>query len=140
MIYKFEAPLYLVLAKRKNGKKYHLNLNQYRNWRPVVSNNLKIKYKDTIWKQFKGIKLQPPVIIRFTLHKSSKRRIDRANVLSIHEKFFCDALVEAGCLPDDNDNFILMTTYESGDIIKNDGKVIIEIEEVGKYVKKNTNT
>jgi Holliday junction resolvase RusA-like endonuclease len=56
--------------------------------------------------------------------------VDRANVLSVHEKFFCDALVESGCLPDDNDLYIKKTTYVSKGVEPGNGRVEIEITEI----------
>lgn len=131
MIHQFEAPLYLVTAKNKlKGKKYYINMNQYRNWRFAVSNAIKIEYKNIVSTQFTNLKLSCPIKLTFTLHRNDKRKGDRANVLSIHEKFFCDALVESGCLPDDNDEFIISTTYLTGDILPKKGRVIITIEEL----------
>lgn len=130
MIYTFIAPLYLILAKSIKGKKYHLNLNNYRNWRSAVSNNLKKKYKEVVSSQLKGIKLKAPVEIKFTYIKSQNRKVDRANVLSVHEKFFCDALVECGCLLDDNDLYIKKTTYISKGVEAGNGRVEIEITEI----------
>jgi Holliday junction resolvase RusA-like endonuclease len=130
VIYTFTAPLYLILAKSLKGKKYHLNLNNYRNWRSAVSNNLKKKYKEVVSSQLQGIKLTAPVEIKFTYIKSQNRKVDRANVLSVHEKFFCDALVESGCLPDDNDLYIKKTTYVSNGVEPGNGRVEIEITEI----------
>ena len=129
-IYKFTSPLFLRLSASKKAKAYRLNLNQYRNWHYQVSNNLKVKYKQVMSDQLSGFKLKPPVEIKFTLYNDSKRRIDRSNVLSIQEKFFCDALVELGCMKDDNDNYIIRTSYESGEVSPNNGRVEIEIKEI----------
>lgn len=130
MIHNFTAPLYIILAKSKLGKKYHLNLNNYRNWQSAVSNNLKKKYKEIVSSQLIGKKLKAPVEIKFTYIKGQNRKVDRANVLSVHEKFFCDALVECGCLPDDNDLYISKTTYVSNGVDPGNGRVEIEITEV----------
>ena len=130
MIYQFEAPLLLVTAKSSRGKKYYINMNQYRNWRFAVSNAIKVKYKEIVSPQFEGLIINAPIKLTFTLHRNDKRKGDRANVLSIHEKFFCDALVEAGCIPDDNDDFIVSTTYVTGQILPKKGRVIITIEEL----------
>jgi Holliday junction resolvase RusA-like endonuclease len=130
MIHNFTAPLYIILAKSKLGKKYHLNLNNYRNWQSAVSNNLKKKYKEIVSSQLVGKKLKHPVEIKFTYIKGQNRKVDRANVLSVHEKFFCDALVECGCIPDDNDLYISKTTYVSNGVDPGNGRVEIEITEV----------
>lgn len=128
--YKFKAPLAIKLSNSPKAKAYRINLNQYRNWHFQVSNNLKIKYKKLLADQLSGLKINPPVEITFTLFNDSKRRIDRSNVLSIQEKFFCDALVEFGCFPDDNDNYIKRTIYQSGKVDSKNGRVEIEIKEL----------
>lgn len=128
--YKFKAPLAIKLSNAPKAKAYRINLNQYRNWHFQVSNNLKIKYKKLLADQLSGLKITPPVEITFTLFNDSKRRIDRSNVLSIQEKFFCDALVEFGCFPDDNDNYIERTIYQSGKVDSKNGRVEIEIKEI----------
>lgn len=80
--------------------------------------------------EIKDLKFENPIRLTFVLRKKDKRKIDRANVLSIHEKFFCDALVELGCIPDDNDNYIESTHYYSGEIDKEYPRVDIIIEEI----------
>ena len=125
-------PLYLVLAKQKNekAKKYYLNLNQYRNWHYLVSNNLKKKYAEVVIEKLPAnFVFTKPIDLTFTLWKKDKRRGDRANPLSVHEKFFCDALVHAKAIPDDNDNFIQSTHYYTGGIDKENPRVEIKIKE-----------
>jgi len=61
------------------------------------------------------------------MFRGDNRRVDRANVLSIHEKFFCDALTKHGFIPDDNDKHIKSTHYYSGGIDKLNPRVEIEI-------------
>ena len=122
-------PLYLVLSKKEKGKKYHLNLNQYRNWHYLVSNNLKKKYKEIVYPKIKDFNFDK-ISLKFILYKSSKRKIDRANVLCVHEKFFCDALVESGCILDDNDTYIESTSYFSGGIDRSNPRVEIHITEL----------
>ncbi len=129
-MHKFTAPLYLITAKSGKGRKYYLNLNQYRNWKGIVSNTVKKKYKEVLSSQLIGKTFKTPIMLTFISIRGDKRRIDRANALSIHEKFFCDALVELGCIPDDNDLFITRTTYESGPIDKGNGRVEIIITEL----------
>jgi hypothetical protein len=67
--------------------------------------------------------------ISFKLVRGDKRRVDRSNILSIHEKFFCDAIVDLGIIPDDNDKHINKTLYESGEICKIKPRVEITITE-----------
>ena len=113
--------------KTKKDKKVIINLNNFRNLHYIINNESKKKYKEVIKDQLDGLILTPPIDLTFTLFKGSKRKSDRANVLSIHEKFFCDALVECGCLKDDADEFINSTHYYSGGIDKIDPRVEITI-------------
>lgn len=128
--YTFNMPLYFKLSKSDKGKKYHINLNNYRNWHYQVSNNLKKLYKACASHQLEGLKFGQ-IDITFKLWKASRRRIDRANPLSIHEKFFCDALTELACIPDDNDDYINSTTYLTGGIDKDNPRVEIEVIDYG---------
>lgn len=130
-IHIFSAPLFVVPSRdKKKGKKYIINLNNYRNWHYTLSNNLKIEYKEVLKSQLLGVKVSTPVKLTFVYYKARNNRSDRANVLSIHEKFFCDALVEYGCIPDDNDLYIKQTTYLSGGLDRKNPRVEIIVEEI----------
>jgi hypothetical protein len=76
------------------------------------------------------LKVNPPIVLEFILNKWSKRISDRSNVLSIHEKFFCDAMVEYWVIEDDNDEIILWTSYRSWEINKENPHVKVIIKEV----------
>lgn len=119
------SPLYII----KSGKKRHLNLNNYRNWHYQLSNNLKIAYLKIIAPQLLNTWLDT-IKIDFTFYKPTKRKYDRSNVLSIHEKFFCDAMVKLGCIKDDNDDFIESTHYYDGGIDRENPRVEIKITEL----------
>ncbi len=118
------------IAKSETGKKYYLNLNNYRNWHFQASNNIKKKYKEIMFPQLVGRRFNNPISITFTLFKGSKRRTDRANILSIVEKFFCDALVFYKCIKDDCDDFIDHSEYYTGGIDRDHPRVEIEIKEI----------
>lgn len=126
--FKVSAPLYIDMGVKK-VRRYHLNLNQYRNWHYQINNKLKATYKALVEPQIRSLSFNK-IDLTFTLYKRDRRKVDRANVLSVHEKFFCDALVESGCLPDDNDDYVQSTHYYSGGIDKNNPRVEIEIKEV----------
>lgn len=124
------SPLFIRLAKSDKGKKYHLNLNQYRNWYYTTNNNIKKKYKELITDQIKDFKFEGKISLTYTLFRGTKRKGDKMNVLCIHDKFFCDALVELGCIEDDNDEYIVEHVFKLGGYDKNNGRVEITIEEV----------
>ena len=121
-------PLYFELGVRKI-KRHHINLNNYRNWHHQVSNNIKDNYSDLASaklrlhknKQYKKIKLE------FTYYKPTKAKRDRANILSTHEKFFCDAMTKIGMIPDDNDDYIKSSFYQSGGLDRVNPRVEIKI-------------
>jgi len=125
-----KIPLFVKVAKKADGKKYALNLNYYRNWHFQTSNAVKQKFCENMECILSGVKFKLPIEIKFKLFKSSNRHIDRSNILSIAEKFFCDALVHYGCIPDDNDNYILATHYRTGGVDKENPRIEITIDEV----------
>ncbi|MFA6897200.1 MAG: hypothetical protein WCQ96_02865 [Patescibacteria group bacterium] len=126
----FISPLYVDLPRKtKKDKRVMLNLNTYRNLHFIINNQAKVSYKEVMKDQLEGLKLKTPIKLKFTLWRKDKRVGDRANVLSVIEKFFCDALVEYGCLADDNDEFISGQVYETGGIDRDNPHVEIEIIE-----------
>lgn len=126
---KFILPLALTLPRKtKKDRRVALNLNEYRNWQFHLSNDLKVRFCALMESQMKGVVLPHPVVLTFTLFKKDKRIGDRANVLSVVEKFACDSLVHHGCLPDDNDNFIIESHYKSGGIDKENPRVEMVVE------------
>lgn len=126
-MYRFSSPLQIFVGKRK----FILNLNNYRNTHYRVLNNAKVTYKMLMKKQIEKLpRLQPPIQITYTVFKGDKRNCDIGNICSVHQKFFEDALVELGKLPDDNHNMVKRTIYEWGGIDKLNPCVMIMIEEV----------
>ena len=151
-IYKFTMPVFLQLQEgpitlkrtfinKKSGtvkkagdivmpKKYYLNLNEYIKWYRTTRNDLKQLYTQIVAKQLVGIKMNTPIKLTFIHYRGDKKKSDRANVCSVHEKFFCDALTRSGCIPDDNDMYILETRYLSGGIDRGNARVEIIVEEI----------
>lgn len=126
-MYRFSSPLQIFVGKRK----FILNLNNYRNTHYRVLNNAKVTYKMYMKKQIEKLpKLQPPIQITYTVFKGDKRNCDIGNICSIHQKFFEDALVELGKLPDDNHNMIKRSIFEWGGIDRLNPCVQVMIEEV----------
>jgi len=122
------VPLHVDMGVKKI-KRHYFNLNTFRNNHYQVNNQLKRAYKALVLPQIEGSVFRY-VKLTFTLYRGDKRRVDRANVLSVHEKFFSDALVESGCIVDDNDSFIQSSHYYSGEVDKVNPRVDILIEDV----------
>ena len=132
MEYKFISPLAVYLPRvTKKGRKMILNKNNERNWHYIVNNQVKVAYKQAMEAQLKPARaIKNPVFIALTYWKPTKRRSDRSNVLTIHEKFFCDAFVDAGWLEDDNDDIILWTTYQGSELDRKNPRVEITVTEL----------
>lgn len=120
------APLSVPVTK---SKKFILNLNQYRNAHYFTLNNAKREYKSAIEAQIASVVLKSPVMVTYTYFPKTKRRTDLGNVLSIHQKFFEDSLVELGCLTDDDYKTIIQTTYAFGAVDPDNPRVEIKIVE-----------
>lgn len=122
-----ELPTYVIFERKtKKDKKYNINLNNYRNWKFIVSNMIKQKYQEGIITSFKG-KFKKAKITYEYYHKG-KRRIDMNNVISIVDKFFSDWLVHQGILEDDSIEYLVQTE----NIYKGEGetRIIATVEEL----------
>lgn len=115
----------------KYGKRlYSLNLNIYRNLHYKVLNRLKVKYKEVMEDAIKSINPVSRCRLVYVVYKGDKRRFDVANICAVHDKFFCDAMVELGRIPDDSCDYIPEVVYKFGGIDKANPRVDIYIEEV----------
>lgn len=121
------APLSVPLTKSKN---WILNLNSYRNTHYQSLNKTKINYKEELKAQIEALPVYSKVSITYTLFVKTKRLCDVGNVLSIHDKYFQDALVECGKLPDDNYQHVPEIVFLFGGQDKENPRVEIEIKEI----------
>lgn len=86
------------------NKKFSLNLNDYRNTHYQTLNKAKIIFKNQLlinYPELYRIKADR-VEIEYYIERCDNRKFDIMNIISIVDKFFCDALVEVGCIPDDD--------------------------------------
>lgn len=119
-------PLYI---EKKNGKKIHINLNNYRNWHFHTSNNIKKEYQQIALRKIPKQK-HTIINIEYTLYRGDNRRIDLSNVCSIHDKFFCDALSKSGFIPDDDCKHITKISYINGGVDKLNPRIEIKITSI----------
>lgn len=122
-----KSPLSVPVSRNKS---FTLNLNYYRNCHYQVLNKAKINYKAIIHEQIKNLPVFDKVEIIYTLYPKTKRLTDLDNILSIHAKFFSDALVEYGKLTDDNYTYITKNTFVFGKIDKINSRVGIRVVPV----------
>lgn len=106
----------LAVVHGKKGKVFRLNLNVYRNTHYHTLNNVKQIYQDSLKADLQQLPSLLQVSLHYVLYPKSLQELDISNVLSIVDKFTCDALVEAGKLKDDNFKFVPKITYEMGNI------------------------
>ena len=100
-IYQFILPISVTLPrKRKNDKKVMLNLNVYRNLHFHVNNDVKNNFSPMLLQYFKAEKIK----ISYRIEKTTKRKFDTMNIISIVDKFFLDWLIENEYIPDDTCN------------------------------------
>jgi len=121
------APLRLPKNRKKD---FIFNLNVYRITHYRTLNTMKIRYKEFMRKQITALPKMDKVIIDYVLYPKTKRRTDLGNVLSIHQKFCEDALVEIGCLVDDDYHHILESRFRFGYVDKENPRVEIIITEI----------
>ena len=128
-MYTIQSPLKIVIGKTKSGKvkEFSLNLNTYRNAHFRTLNTSKHKYKMEIVKQLENKPRYNRVAIIYKVFKGDARRYDIGNILSIHEKYFEDALVECGKLPDDKAELLPMVIYTNGGIDRDNPRVEIKV-------------
>ena len=128
---KLVLPLYLSVGKRK-PKKLPLNLNHYRNAHFHVLNSMKVQFKKAISSQLTFPKLVEPVKISYVLYPPTRRELDISNVLCIVDKYFCDALVEAGLMEDDNFNHLPQVEFRFGAVDKENPRAEAFIQPLRK--------
>lgn len=129
-MYKIISPLKITLSHKKDGsigKEFILNLNNYRNAYFRTLNQSKIMYKRAIVEQLQDKPRYNRVAIIYQVFKGDNRRYDIGNVLSIHQKYFEDAMVETGKLPDDKASNIPMVLYTNGGIDRDNPRVEIKV-------------
>lgn len=109
-----------------------LNLNEYRNAPYFKLNQAKIAFKEepSIKSQLLNLPQYSRIHLRYIVHYPTNREFDVANICAVADKFFSDALVEYGKLPDDNFKFIPQVTYCFGSIDKHNPRIEVEIINV----------
>ncbi len=122
-ISKVDLPLKMIIGR----KNYALNLNFYRNAHYQILNKMKVDFTKAIEPELVKLPVLKKAELKYSYFPGSLRLSDVANVCSIVDKFFCDALVKAGRLPDDNYMYLPKITYSLGGVDKNNPRVEVRI-------------
>lgn len=120
-------PIIVPISTKKN---FSLNLNQYRNAHHFTLNNSKKIFKEMIEEQVTRLPVFQAVSLEYVLYVGSKRELDISNVCCVVDKYFSDALVELGKLPDDNYKYLNKITYTFGGYDKGNARVEVIINEI----------
>ncbi len=125
------APLYIdIERKTMKDKRYYINMNTYRNLHHRVNGQLKKMYKEAIREQLEGVIIDTPCEIVYRVIKSTKRRLDKMNVISVTSKYLLDAITELGCWEDDSYESVKTETILPTEYDKNNGRVEILIKSI----------
>lgn len=124
-----QVPLVVHLPRKtKEDKKIYLNLNTYRNLHHMSNNQAKVLFKGLLTEALGDLApLQGQVRLTYTMYQQANRATDVANVLSIVDKFTCDALVELGILSDDNCRIVPEVVYRYGGVDKDNPRAELAI-------------
>lgn len=128
------VPLSVPVSKRKF---FSLNLNIYRNAHYQVLNKAKTAFTDSVITRLKKIPVQEKITLTYTIFLPNKRKADISNIGSIVDKFFSDALVDAGVIPDDNYTYLTHVQFFFGGIDRIDPRVEVTITPINFEEKEN---
>lgn len=121
------AEIDLPITVKLGRKEYALNLNIYRNAYYRTLNDMKVKFTEEVTPQILNLPTYKTVSLTYTLYPKTKRLCDVANICSIVDKFFCDALVKNQKLKDDNYNIVKDVKYQIGKVDKENPRVTVTI-------------
>lgn len=107
----------------KAGRQVPINLNWYRNAHYQTLNKAKVAFKNAIMEQLATLPFFDRIAITYTVYPRTKQLSDIGNVCSIADKFFCDALVEASRIQDDNYTVVLGTQHLFGAIDRENPRI-----------------
>lgn len=132
---KLSVPLSVTIPRKtKPDRKIALNLNIFRNLHHMTNNQAKVIFKELIVRGLKCSQMscmgKPPYRFTYTLYQASGRATDIANVLSIVDKFTCDALVDLAIISDDNHKILPEVIYRYGGVDKEQPRAELEIESI----------
>ena len=105
-------------------------MNTYRNLHHRTSNDAKKEYTRVVSEQLVNLDIKTPVEITYKVYKASNRRLDKLNVVSVVGKFLMDAIVNYGCIPDDNDDYIKKETILPTELDRVNPRVEVIIKEI----------
>lgn len=96
----------------------------------MTLNKAKVNFKLEMEEQIRALPIFKKVRLTYVMYPATKHLTDIGNVCSVVDKFFADALVELGKLPDDNYLYVPELAFRMGAIDREQPRVEIFIEEI----------
>lgn len=123
--YSLDVPLVVYVGKIKIA----LNLNNYRNCHYYLSNKAKIVFKEKIYPKLQSLpRFKRITLITYTWFPQTQHLSDISNWCSVVDKFFCDALVSAEKIKDDNFTMIQAVNYRYGAFCPDNPRMTVTIK------------
>ena len=132
----FTVELPMRMSVNKHGELESLNLNVYRNLHFYQLNYQKKEFQRTVKPFLFGLPPMEAVFLHYEINPKGGSRLDTMNVGSIVDKFFSDALVENGIIPDDDYKHVVGNSFSFGSLCPKNPHVLVTITEIkSKKVK-----
>lgn len=119
------------------NKRFPINLNHYRNAHYQTLNKAKQTFKDVISKSMLSIPHLQHIKLVYRVYPATAQELDVANICSIADKFFSDALVEYGKIKDDNFKYVKKVEYEYGHVDRQNPHIDVEIHDLTQPLSKD---
>lgn len=126
-VWKLNLPIRVPVSKKSY---FLINLNVYRNAHYQILNKAKQTFKEMVMKEIKQLPFFNSISLTYVLYPQTHRKQDVANVCSVVDKFFCDALTEAGKLTDDNYDYLKNIHYCFGSVDPSNPRVEVYIQNI----------
>jgi len=108
-----------------------LNLNVYRNAHHRELDAAKKEFTKRVLPLVEDLPKLERVLIAYILYTPTKRSCDVANICTIVDKFFCDTLVKAGKIADDNRKILPIIAFRDGGVDNTNPRVDALIHSIG---------
>lgn len=106
-----------------------INMNEYNATSPFARNNAKKNYKVDMSYQISQLPRLERISVDYEVVFNDENDIhDGMNVASVTSKFFLDALVQLGVIPDDNYKRVVHEEWNPYGVDVNNGRVLIYIK------------
>jgi len=128
----FTIKLPMRMKVNKSGELESLNLNVYRNLHYYKLNHQKKAFHAFVEPLLSGLPSMEAVKLEYQINPKGGSRLDTMNVGSVVDKFFSDALVLCGIIPDDDYKHVVKNDFEFGYLSPNDPHVLVTITETNR--------